>query len=476
MVLLALPLGIVLPTLIGWLGLRLLEGKTPVLFRTERWVAGLVLGLNMSMYVVFLAQVVGLITFNLIGFLGVQILLTVIFGFFWWRKKDHLHGRCAAPAPSPLPSTFVKILVGMFLFWTVCKVVTGSVFLIASPVYFDDVYKNWDLRGKIFYETQHLELGIMQPNGAIDTGGISSYPPAVSMVKTWVSTIAGEWNQGLISSIHMLWFISAVLLLYFALRRLASWQWSMVGAYVLLSLPLYVIHGSVSYADVYLSVHIFLALSYVFFAAYSARPEHMASFFRLAALAAGALVFTKNEALLLHLPPLVLILIVTLWKLAEQHRIGAKEVKTVLIWFAGSIAAVLLPWLIFKWSHGLTFGNAKGITGMELGWQKGVLASIWVNTFLEGNWNLFFPLFIGVMVACWRTALRTPLVVLSAFFLIVYFGQYPLYLFTPLSTEALMQTGYARGLIQLMPIAVLLLVALLAHTKNSYPDKGKLVS
>ena len=467
MVFLALPLGILLPTVIGWLGLRLLEGKTPVLFRTERCVAGLVIGLNVSMYFVFLVHVVGLISLNVIGFLSVQILLTAILGFFWWRKKDALHQRAEAPAPSPLVSTAIKIFVTLVLVWTVGKILLGSVFLIASPVYFDDVYKNWDLRGKIFYETQNLELGIMQPNGAIDTGGISSYPPAVSMVKTWVSTIAGEWNQGLISSIHMLWYISAVLLLYFALRRLVSWQWSLIGAYVLSSLPLYLIHGSVAYADVYLSVHIFLALSYVFFAAYSARPEHTATFFRLAAVATGALVFTKNEALLLHLPPLLLILIITLWQLFKQHRIGRKEVKTVLIWFVVSIAAVLVPWLIFKWSHGLTFGNAKGITGMKLGWQPGVLSSIWVNTFLEGNWNLFFPLFIGVMIACWRTALRTSMLILSAFFLIVYFGQYPLYLFTPLSTEAIMQTGYARGLIQLMPVAVLLLTALLATSRKN---------
>jgi hypothetical protein len=83
-----------------------------------------------------------------------------------------------------------------------------------------------------------------------------------------------------------------------------------------------------------------------------------------------------------------------------------------------------------------------------------------VNTFSEGNWLLLFPLFFGLLAFRWRDAFGW-LLIPTMFFLFVYVGQALLYLFTSLSREAILQTGYARGLIQLMPLIVMLTILLL---------------
>ena len=73
MSLLFLTLGVALPTISGWLLLRAIEGTIPVLSHLERWAAGFIIGLTGTMYVTFLAHILGFIRLDFWGFLAVQI-------------------------------------------------------------------------------------------------------------------------------------------------------------------------------------------------------------------------------------------------------------------------------------------------------------------------------------------------------------------------------------------------------------------
>ena len=68
----AIVIGLLLPTAIGWLTLRILEWKSPVLSRMERIILGFPVGCIESMYLVFLVHILGGIKLNLIGFLVVR--------------------------------------------------------------------------------------------------------------------------------------------------------------------------------------------------------------------------------------------------------------------------------------------------------------------------------------------------------------------------------------------------------------------
>ena len=454
-----IPIGLILPTFSGWCVLRLLEGRTPVLFSGERVVSGLSIGIVMSMFVTFLATLIGLIPLTLLGMGVVQIVCALACGIPWFIRRSQFP---KSPIQSHKPLVlWQKILTGILSVWIVCKLAAGFIFLIGPP-YYDDVMTNWNMRGKEFFVQHQLFFEIE----SVKSNGVHSYPQAVPLIKTWFANLNGQWHEGLVNSIHIIWYVCILLLLFYALRRLLSLPWALLGTYMLSSIPLFTMHGMVAYTDLYLSLLLFLSVSFLFFAVRTTGEKRL-SFLRLGALATGVLVYTKNEALLLHIPPVVLLLLLSFW----FARFARSEIRIAIQWYALCIAAFLIPWLLFKWHFGLSFGNAKSISDFSLEWHEGVLQTIAANTLLEGNWSLLPVLCTGLCLVKWRSIVWSPLGIIFGFVFAVWLGQLPIYMFTPLFTEALNQTGYARGLIHMVPLAIFGTVLLLENILHRKTDQ-----
>ncbi|PIR52766.1 hypothetical protein COU76_04715, partial [Candidatus Peregrinibacteria bacterium CG10_big_fil_rev_8_21_14_0_10_49_10] len=327
-----------------------------------------------------------------------------------------------------------------------------------TPLYVDDAVDNWNLRGKVFFVDRTLTL--ILPGQEVETlsNSVSSYPPTVPLVKAYLAQILGSWDENLVNSIHAVWFLSVTVLLYLFLRRHMNWLWSCVGIYILTSLPLFLMHGTNPYADVFLSTHIFAAVTLLYLSTVQKERMEQLSFLRLAILPIALLPLMKNEGLLIYFPPLFLMTGILLWK--QRHSLKNLFFFCVLSFLC--IFSVLLPWLSYKYTNGLSFGNAKTLpTLTDLQWQPQALLAIFLNSFFLGNWLLLFFIFFALLIWQWRTALRTSLLVLTGFFLVVYFGQMSVFLFTGLSAEAIKQTGYARGIVHLIPIMVAMTTILL---------------
>lgn len=450
-------LGLGLPAACGWLLLRLCEGNAPVLRNAERWVAGLVVGGTAMMSFVFALHVGAGMPLGRAGFLGTELAaLAVLGGLYAWRKPS---GAPPAPPASDRPrwEPLVWILLGVAFLKIAAA---GVTFLLLTPTYLDDTLDNWNLRGKVFYEDRAMTLVLPGDDPATSAKGVSSYPPDIPLLKASMAAIAGRWSDPLTNAPHLAWFASAAALLYFAARRLLPRAWALLALYGYLSLPLATMHGTNPYADVFVSAHVFLGAAWTAAAVAEKDAARARSRFVLAGVAIAALCFTKNEGLIVYTPPLVLILCVALAAKLKSGAVDARSTAAHAARLAVPFLFVALPWLVFKWMNGLTFGNAKAFTDFTIRWRENVLPSVGINTFLEGNWLLLFPLFFGLLAWRWRAA-ATKHAALAAFVCIVYFGQLTLFLFTDLAVEALMQTGYARGLIQLMPCIVLLTALLL---------------
>lgn len=445
MIYLLLPIGLAFPTLIGWLTLRLTEGSSPVLYVWERWIAGYVLGCVLTTFVIFLTEVTGIGNFSLLSMLIVQLLLLAVLGSLYRKKSPSLTPSPNMPALN-LSST-QQLIAGIVGVWILAKLVSMFIFLI-GPAYYDDVVSNWNMRGKAFFVQQELVLDIDK--------GIAAYPQSVPLVKTWLANLAGTWHEGLVNAPHFLWYLSALALVFFALCRRTSGLWATVGTYVLASVPLYAMHGAVAYADCFLSVVIFLCVSWMYFAATSKEKQQL-SYLKISAIAAALLIFTKNEALLLHLPPVILLL----GCLMMFRTLKGRARMTAMLWYGASVAAVLIPWVLFKWINSLNFGNAKEVSGLAIEWHGEVLPAIFTNTFHEGNWAILPGVFFALLILRFRHAFRTTLVIPVAFVCMVILGQLPIYMFTSLYVEAINQTGYARGIIHLIPLIVVITTMLL---------------
>src|SRR3989338_2963635 len=320
MMFLWLLLGLALPTLSGWLLLSIAEGTSPVLKQVERVALGFLLGTTLLMFLSFLGNVFLGIPLTRLGFLGIQAIVAIFLALLFLGQRKTMGTPAAIsalPHSAALPQ-WARILIAVLGFWACIKLLAGLVLLTGTPVYFDDVFNNWNKRGKMYYVMEQFTLGTDTEDAAspepetvteaVTAGGVHSYPPTVPLLKTWLAKLAGNWREGLVNTPHIAWYACVLILLFYALRRHMNFLWSLLGAFGLLSIPLYLVHGTNPYADVFLSAHIFAAVSLLFAGvAAHASPERN-TFLRLGAVAAGMLVFTKNEALVLHLPPLLLLL------------------------------------------------------------------------------------------------------------------------------------------------------------------------
>ncbi len=460
MIFLYLLLGIAPATLAGWLLVRLIEGNTLVLLRGERWVLGCLLGITLTMFVSFIGSAMLGVPLSRVGFLAMQAVLLLILGTLWWfllRNKE------APVQPKPSPSTLHGWKLWLILAlatWTVVKLFASLFLLTATPIYLDDSINNWNYRGKAYFVNQTFVLDVLSPGGSSTMKSLSSYPPTVPMAKTWLADLMGEWDEGLINSIHFVWFACAVLLVFYALRRRTSLFLSLLGCYALISLPLYLIQGSNPYADVFMSAHLIAAVSLLASALASDTRLETKTFLRLGALASGLLLFTKNEALLLYTPLTLGLLALTLFVQSRRRILQTQDIIEAVCAYAIALVVIGGPWIGYKFLHDLPFGNAKSVSGFDVKWQPFVFSAVMVNTFFEGNWLLFFPGIILLLLWQWRAAFSRRLLVLTLFFLGAIGVQYLLFQFTSLSNEALYQTGLARGFTQVLPIGVFLAMML----------------
>ncbi len=416
---------------------------------------GFLAGLTGTMTLTFFLGVAPGLPFTRVVFVGVQVLLLfLLLALVRWRTGPAwFHpARPALPSAPRMPRWAVALLILLGI-WSAAKIGTGAFLLLNFPPYFDDTVKNWNFRGKIFFVMKAPTT--TAPGRSEDLlGQLHSYPPAVSMSKTWLATLAGEWHEGLVNSIHLAWFACTLLLLFAFLRRWTTLPWALGGTYLLVSLPLVLIQGTQAYAEIFLAAHFFAVAALLAHAAAATERVERIAFLRLAAVMAAFLPLTKNEGLVLYLPFLFLVATAMVAWFRRRDRLLIRDARLATLWFLGATAATTLPWLIYKWSLGLSFGNAHAISDTVLSWRPGVLKAIAIGLFFEGNWLLLFPLLAVLLAMGWKTAFRSPLMILTALFLLLFAVQLPIFLLTDLSTEATFQTGYSRGIVHLAPLAV----------------------
>ncbi|TSC57156.1 MAG: hypothetical protein Greene041662_1048 [Candidatus Peregrinibacteria bacterium Greene0416_62] len=447
--------------LVGWLAVRALEGTILILSRVERFIYAAILGPTVLMEIVFLLNAAHILRLNLFGYLTGLLLLIIPLGLLELRRRRISSESSASSASSESSSPFrfpknklaltLLIIAGL---WFLLKFAAGMTILMSDPAYNDDVFNNWHFRAKTLHHEEMLVL-------KADNPGVTAYPPTVPMIKVWLVLINGEWNDRLAALTSPLWYLLALALVWCTLRRSLGRTWAIVGTYILGSLPLFLIHGSTPYADLFVALHIGVALLPLYNALTSNTEQERSVWLRIGALGTALLPMTKNEALLMHFPPILLIAAaVIVWSLLHG-KLSLRAARSAILHYCIFVSAVLVPWLTYKWMNGLPFGNAKGISGMEIVWQESVLRSLFITWVLEANFLLLPGLLIALLIARYRTAFLTPAVTLTAFVLTAILGISMIFLFTGLATEALRQTGSARGVVQLLPVIVILVTMLL---------------
>lgn len=463
---------------VGWLAIILVEGKNPVLESMERCAWAAIVGptfLTFFFFVLYSADIILLTRSSLL--LSVILLLFIQIGLAWYRNlfAVHTHPRFHGGFHFPTKKS-VKIAILVLILWSLLKVTAGSINLVTTPTYWDDAFNNWNMRAKVFVQTQEIALELPGGNDiTVTKEGVNSYPPSVPLLKAWLVILRGQWSEGLVNAVHAVWYIALLVVFFFFLRRKRTMTVAIIGTCGLVSLPLLLIQGLNPYADVYVAGHLLMSVGALWMAAEEGDGAKIRTWLLLSACVMAAAVFTKNEVLLVYLPVYALLFIWTLFLHLRGSTLSMQEIIRSCGMFFLIAVMLIAPWLWFKWINGLTFGNAKSVSEMTVGitlQTYAALHAIWYFLTREANF-LFLPLTFALLSLASLKKLGTrPVGILALFVLLVVTGQSAIYLFTPLATEAVNQTGLGRGLVHIAPIAMLFVMirssALLEGMEDNY--------
>lgn len=460
----ALIIGLALPACTGWLIVRLIERSAAVLSWPERLGYALLLGPVGTLWLTDLVSIWTGMPLTLWSILVLQLgFLGLSAGLIRWQK-------IALFAPSaPIAKDTRRWLVlglGILLAISVLKLVlAGSVLTLNVPTFFDDARDNWNLRAKVIVETHQIPVQMPGEDGA--GGGVASYPSTLPLLKAWLVFLAGDWSEALVNSVQSLWLVIAGLLVGGSIARRRGSAWGLAAVVALLGLPLVAIHALHSYGDLMVAAAI-AAVVLAFFEA--DRAESREGFFAWLALGiAGTALFPalKNEGLAVFFPSGLLLLGFVLWRSLRRGDSERSDAMKALLGAGLAIAVTTLPWLVFKWAQGLTFGNAHAIGETGFGWQSGVLSAIAYHLFSEGNW-LLLPGLALVLLALRRRLAFGPYIVLTISCLWVFASLSGLFLVsTDLGHEALKQTGYGRAMVQVSAVWTMLVCLLLPDPREA---------
>jgi hypothetical protein len=492
MILLTYPLAFFILALEGTLFIRLLEGRSPVLYHVERWCTGFLLASALTSFLFLWGFLFG-VPLNLAGFLGMHaVTLLILLGLTGQRFPRF----CFPPSPSMQRGGFrtaatalkdfrsqrpqwVFILLCVLLIWTGVKIGAGLTNILTIPSYWNDTYASWNMRAKVLYKSENLLIGLPKDHEYYFGGRVASYPLTVYFTKIWFAHITGGftlseasgaslvegWNDTVVNSLSFAWFILLLTCVFLALLRETNLFWSITGLYLLVSLPLVLMHGTNAYSDGLMAAHLFLALHFFYRWVREDDSGRKQSWLLLFGAAAGAMTFIKNEAMLIYLPPLVLFFVIHLWKICPS----IDHLKKPLLQFCVLVGFVSVPWVLFKIGLGLTFGNATAPSTFSLIPNEDALYAMEGDLLYTGSYLLFFPLLILLIFLTFHFWRKHAVGFLILFLIIVLIGEICIYWLTPIATEAIRHTAFGRGMVHLIPGAVFAVVILLRHLFGENP-------
>lgn len=291
--------------------------------------------------------------------------------------------------------TFGKI---SFWEWLLAGAITLKILYIfyealVKPVVGWDALWNFSLRAKIFYFLGGIPLD--RTNQFFLGGGMKQYPLHLPLLETFTFILQGGWNDAVMKVIFPLYFLSLLIIFYYALRREQGRLIALFFTFLLSSLPLLVYHATIEYADFVVGVYFLAAVAYL----YQFIKTKDMKVLLLSAILAALSAWAKDEGQIFYFICFLLLL--------TAVRFNWKYLATYLVPFAVLIA----PWIIFKQIFGLSVGNEPtfSIAGFFSGlvFHPETIPKVLEKMFLSGNWHLLFGLWVLVIIFYFKKIFAT---------------------------------------------------------------------
>ncbi len=377
----------------------------------------------------FLYFVIGRGTFSpwLFVIAAVQALAAIV--WLVATKRQAFQSRVIVPK-----LRWTTIAVGL-----VIAAVLGSSLILAyvKPVAAFDAVTFWSLRSKILLHDGRVDFN---PESFTYLAATShrNYPWHVSLSEYWLRRLGASGGAlNLIpwaNAAALVWMMAA-----FLLRRLKPlFALGLVALFV--SMPFVFYHSFNSYAD--LTLALYVAAAFICLAEWLRTGRR--SLLILSALLIGWSFFVKNEGIFHILS----------WAggVIVAYLSARKKPATADAWTVAALLGPIAPWIIAKVYLGLGLRNTPAAPG----WYPQAFEYIGQAFALVNNWNVWWYLFVGLLIIRWPALRRRSDWPLWAIFGLSVMITAVLYLVTENYRWALDHTALSRTMLPLMPLSVML--------------------
>lgn len=348
----------------------------------------------------------------------------------------------------------LKIWSLLFVIWLLAKLIFGFMDITNVPTYQDDTFGNWNYRAKVFYERESLVLDKQDKDYLWQ--GYKQYPLTPSLYKTYLMKFTGYRHEWLVNLPSFLFYISALSLVFFWLLRITkklTWAW--LWALLLSWIPLYYIHWTNPYFDVFQSVYFFAALAML----YGFLKNKLSVIFPI--LFVWILWYTKSEWLIIFMIS-ALVTYLLRYFIRNKWSLSKESLRSfwLIIWWA---LLINLPFIIFKLTHGLWFGNGEAnVTQTALSLHTEIFYPLYIALFKWWCYNLLFSSFVvALFYVLYKKRLNmSSSLLFLLWFLISFAAIIFIYLTTFTFQYVVDQTGINRSMMQIIPVLVFVLVLL----------------
>ena len=303
--------------------------------RTERIALGFPLGALLNALIFFLCTL-----------FGIPLLLTAIYGFhlllvallFLLQRQRHLPPlNTARKIYLSLPQKLWICILCLLLLPKLIFAFTHAVML--PTIYFDSLME-WNMRAKIsFVEQQITFVGDTYRNATPQP----QFPILSHALQILFMLPQGTWKDAISNAATLALTLASFSSFYLILKRRTNALWGLLGASLILMLPLLDIQSGQGYNDIH--VIEFLLLSALFLVSFV--KEGRRGDLLLSALLCSSAAWTKQEGFFLGVLPWMLLIAGVAWKIPAR--------KSSIIRNAPFIAIGWI-WLVFLLSKGLPLG------------------------------------------------------------------------------------------------------------------------
>ena len=416
-----------LPTATGFLLVSYFSRRDKKEGFFERLLLGFGLGMGMLTFEMFIAALLR-INFSLFLLSAIQILTAAFFAWLLFKSKYSLKevlnispfSDKEAPVPcqrwaSIVRSLFVLLITGWILLKFFFVIYEGAIW----PVFAWDSLENWSSGAKYFFYVK----GLMLDHGSEHFFGkgyrtFLNYPLHIPLMQVWFSVCLGNIHEAYMKYWNVVYFVSVVALLFFAVRREASQVIAILAAFFLSSVPLLTYHAIDAYAD--LPLGYYALATAIYFRRYMEKSEKQRDdnygFLVLIGVFAALCIWTKIEGILFSLAFSAALFLYLLMK-----RSSFRSFIKSLFFYSIPIGIVGISWFAF-----LTLNAIKG-PPVALGLHFEVLPVILKQIFFSANFNIIFMFLLVIILLGYRSILHSylkyllaPLLTVMLMFLFIY--------------------------------------------------------